>query len=503
MKMARALDLIIWFTVVIFSAQDAEESSQNQKPAYIGDNVTLDCLSAISGGKFKWQKLSPKVENLNSTGSTYTIQSVTASDSGTYKCETDKSVSHYISHAGRTVTLTVQERKARLELITSHIDGSIFERDQINMTCYVDGDPVGWTYELHMSERVMSYKSQMERTFTFNCMTLSQAGNYNCRARKGDLYSNFSNLIHIHVSALNVTLTAFPKSPMKEGDSLQLVCTWMGNGRSSSNLTYSFLRNNVTVKKSSSSSVFSIKEIEKNHTGNYTCAVESPGRGKAYSDDIEIEVQALTVTLTVAPGGSVMEGDCLTLNCTWRVNGSSSSKLNFSFWRDCVSVKNDSDFPVFSIQEINKSHSGNYTCAVELPGGGQKYSNTVNVQIQALQVTGIPGGAGLCLLLLILPLLLLLCAYHRIQDLLCALWRRRRTDEGRAVGNVITEASDGSQAALQTETFNMADETKDVPEVIYSVLGDFPKSKKIGKPLVHSSLIYSEVRVPQGLSPPR
>ncbi|XP_039597672.1 carcinoembryonic antigen-related cell adhesion molecule 5-like isoform X2 [Polypterus senegalus] len=497
--MARPLDLIIWFTVVIFS----EESSQNQESAYIGDNVTLDCLSAISGGKFKWHKLSPKVENLNSTGSTYTIQSATPSDSGTYKCETDKSALPHISHSGTTVTLTVQERTARLEVITRHTGGWIFEGDQISMTCHVDGDPVGWTYELHMSWGVTPYMSQMERTFTFNSVTLSQGGNYTCRARKGDLYSNFSKPVPIRVSALAVTLTASPKSPMKESDSLQLVCTWRGNGRSSSNLTYSFLRNNMTVKKSSSSSVFSIKEIEKSHTGNYTCAVESPGGGKAYSDDIEIEVQALTVTLTVAPGGSVMEGDFLILNCTLWVNGSSSSKLNFSFWRDCMSVKNDSDFPVFSIQEINKSHSGNYTCAVELPGGDRTYSNTVNVQIQAPQVTGIPGGAGLCLLLLIIPLLLLLCAYHRIRGLLRALWRRRRADQGRAVGNVITESSDGSQPALQTEAFNMADNTKDVPEVIYSVLTDFPKPKNKGKPLVHSSLIYSEVRVPQGLSPPR
>uniref|UniRef100_A0A8C4TPY6 Ig-like domain-containing protein n=1 Tax=Erpetoichthys calabaricus TaxID=27687 RepID=A0A8C4TPY6_ERPCA len=74
-------------------------------------------------------------------------------------------------------------------------DGLIFEGDQMSLHCKVDGDPVGWTYELYGSGATYPYKRHTDSTFIISPVTLSHNGGYRCRAVKGHAQSTLLSTI--------------------------------------------------------------------------------------------------------------------------------------------------------------------------------------------------------------------------------------------------------------------------------------------------------------------
>ncbi|MBN3289403.1 FCG2C protein, partial [Polypterus senegalus] len=202
-----------------------------------------------------------------------------------------------------TLKLLSNERTTKLEVKSKNINGEVYESEQVSLHCGVDGDPDGWTYELYKTGDRNPYTTQMENIFTISSVNITHSGEYWCRAGKEKLYSKASDPVQLQVSALNVTLSASPRRYVKVKDFLNLNCTWGGNQSSVSTLKFSFLRNNVTVKNSSDSTLFSIKQFNASQTGKYKCAVETPGGGKAYSNEIEIVMKESPLAIILASVG--------------------------------------------------------------------------------------------------------------------------------------------------------------------------------------------------------
>ncbi|XP_039597754.1 sialoadhesin-like isoform X1 [Polypterus senegalus] len=286
--------LLVCLTAVMPSAQNEEEKpkvtlkiSKEKKPLYVGDTVTLECSidsdkSDSTGWKYVWYKngqVSSRVQQIEEV-------TVTQAGSTQYLCGVKRADDNHNVYS-EPVSLTVMERKVKLELKP---DGEIFEGDKISLHCRLDGDPVGWTYEFYNREGGYPFQAQNDSTLTISPVNLSHKGDYWCRAVKQELNLP-TTTVRLEVSALQVTLSVSPSSSVKEGDSLNLTCTWTGGKSSALNFTFSFQRNNVTVKNNNKSAVFSIKQADESHGGSYGCAVQLPGGGKSYSNEIEIQVQ--------------------------------------------------------------------------------------------------------------------------------------------------------------------------------------------------------------------
>ncbi|XP_039598086.1 uncharacterized protein LOC120519065 [Polypterus senegalus] len=275
---------------------------------YVGDTMTLVCSieGYYTGWKYQWYKGSNIYQRFlieGFTGPTYTVQSVTEPDSNTYWCSATRDGFPRYSKDSNDIKVTIYERTTKLEVKSKNINGEVYESEQVSLHCGVDGDHDGWTYELYKTGDRNPYTTQMENIFTISSVNITHSGEYWCRAGKEKLYSKASDPVQLQVSALNVTLSASPRRYVKVKDFLNLNCTWGGNQSSVSTLKFSFLRNNVTVKNSSDSTLFSIKQFNASQTGKYKCAVETPGGGKAYSNEIEIVMKESPLAIILASVG--------------------------------------------------------------------------------------------------------------------------------------------------------------------------------------------------------
>ncbi|XP_039598050.1 vascular endothelial growth factor receptor 1-like isoform X2 [Polypterus senegalus] len=206
-------------------------------------------------------------------------------------------------------------------------------------------------------------------------------------------------------------LTAYPEKLLEEGDNLNLSCSWMEDGTSHSHLTYRFFQNKTEVQKSNTS-VLTIENIHTGHNGNYSCAVDLQGKEIGRSNRINITVQAQGVTLAASLKRSVKVGDSLRFKCKSAWKKSSALNITFFFLKDDKIVWNSSHSR-FKIDQINKSHTGSYTCAVELQGR-KKYSNKIRIEVEGYSIeNGIRIGLS-CLVLIVLLVLVSDCFWIRV-----------------------------------------------------------------------------------------
>ncbi|XP_039598098.1 low affinity immunoglobulin gamma Fc region receptor II-a-like isoform X2 [Polypterus senegalus] len=209
--------LITWFIAAITSAQSSVKPTatltlnNHLQTIYIGDRVVLVChiKGNFSSWLYRWYKGSLydwgiQIENV--TGDTYFIPTLTQSDSGHYRCYSHRNFQPSSSEISNGVILSVQGRRARLEITSGNTDGLVSEGDQVQLLCWVEGDLVEWRYELHKSKAINPYLTQMEPTFIISSVVHSDSGEYRCRARKEEIYSNFSDPVQLYISAPRLTV---------------------------------------------------------------------------------------------------------------------------------------------------------------------------------------------------------------------------------------------------------------------------------------------------------
>ncbi|XP_039598465.1 Fc receptor-like protein 5 [Polypterus senegalus] len=372
-----------WCTV-----RGAKLQLKSNEPIYEGDEVSLHCQ--LDGNPVGWTYEIYKEASTHSylhkvqTESTLTFSPVTQSQRGYYRCRAGKGGVY--STYSEYVWLEVSVRGAKLQLKSNE---PIYEGDEVSLHCQLDGNPVGWTYEIYKEASTHSYlhKVQTESTLTFSNVTQSQRGHYRCRAEKGGVYSTYSEYVWLEVSVLpnlpnKPILIVLPSVTVWEGDTVTLRCLSKSEV-TGTQLTYRFNRDETPVGQETTQNKFRVQSAQLNDTGKYWCEVKEQRKEteKKQSDRVQLTVKAMCVTLSASPSTSVKVIDSINLASTWE--GKMSSTLIFNFLRNNETVKSSSDSAVFSINQTDKNHTGSYMCAVESSGRRQTYSNEIEIEVQA------------------------------------------------------------------------------------------------------------------------
>ncbi|XP_028677868.1 carcinoembryonic antigen-related cell adhesion molecule 2-like isoform X2 [Erpetoichthys calabaricus] len=360
--------------------------------------------------------------------------------------------------------------------------------ESLTLTCALTGNVSSESHFtfIFIRNNTTVRKNNESPVLIINNFSKSHAGKYRCAVKHSENGGYYSNEVRIKVKV--PVLTAYPGKLLEEGDNLSLSCSWIEYGTSHSQLTYRFFQNKIVVQNSNTS-VLIIENIHTGHNGNYSCAVDLQGQEIGHSNRINITVQAQDVMLTASPKHSVKVGDSLRFNCKWARKKSSALNITFFILKDDEIVWNSSNSR-FKIDPINKSHTGSYTCAVELQGQ-MEYSNKITIEVEDTYLPIVAVGVGLFLGLVILPLLLY--AYHRIQGLPCSASKNSRATGHRREADFPKK----EDSAIQMDSFRVTEKETDHPDVTYSELVDFSTRNNKGKhhTMTSPAPIYSEIRV--------
>ncbi|XP_039598087.1 Fc receptor-like protein 5 [Polypterus senegalus] len=435
--------------VTVKECPKATVKVKNEKiPVYVGDTVTMECLieNSFEGWKYRWYKKNqPFMEHQIEwyTHQTYTILSVTQSDSGEYWCNASRNDSPRYAQSRSPLTLTIQEcPKATVKVKNEKIP--VYVGDTVTLECLIENSFEGWKYRC------------FDLLFPVECPKAT-------------------------VKVKN------EKIPVYVGDTVTLECLIEN---SFEGWKYRWYKKNQPFMEHQiegyTQRTYTIQSVTQSDSGQYWCNAsrnDSPRYAQSRSP-LSLTIQAMHITLKSSPGWSVKVGDSLNLTCTWTGNQSSDPTLHFSFLKDNVTVKNRSASAVYNIKQCDKSHAGTYMCVAESPGGGKMYSTEMEIEVWGSPLTAALVSIGLVLFLLVL--LLLLFVYHKTRGLPCTWSKNIRTKQKES------DVSTPGEGGIKMDSLNKEEENS---SMVYSELVYLPDDKKKGNSTAESSteVVYSDL----------
>ncbi|XP_058871354.1 low affinity immunoglobulin gamma Fc region receptor III-like [Acipenser ruthenus] len=267
------------------------------QPVIEGDTVTLRCRVRYNSHITRVVFYKDNEELQSRTDTELSVDRVSKSDEGSYKCRAWRNA----SYLGESAEMRVSVRELPQTTLTLEPPfPEIFTGETVTLRCGVEGGSAGWKYLWYKDSEDTPVLQTAGRSitgdsYTITAAALSDQGQYCCRGQRGDqpCSSQCSDPVTLTVSALfsRVTLTASPGATVKEGEALNLTCEAAVNKTPRPELHYTIVRDGEPVTNSTDSALYSIASTEKSHTGSYTCAVESQGVKKS-SQELHIELQS-------------------------------------------------------------------------------------------------------------------------------------------------------------------------------------------------------------------
>ncbi|KAG2466345.1 FCRL5 protein, partial [Polypterus senegalus] len=161
-------------------------------PVYIGDKVTMECRveDSITDLTYRFHKVGNghNYEVKQTTERTYTIESVSQSDSGEYQCDVYRAGYPQVLGLSNRVTLTVHEHPKATLTLRRHRD-VVYTGDTVTMDCRIDDSFTVWRYQWYrgnVANRGSPTKDVTGPTYTIQSVTQSDRGPYWCEAQRDD-----------------------------------------------------------------------------------------------------------------------------------------------------------------------------------------------------------------------------------------------------------------------------------------------------------------------------
>ncbi|XP_041430643.1 Fc receptor-like A [Xenopus laevis] len=171
-----------------------------------------------------------------------------------------------------------------------------------------------------------------------------------------------------------------------EGDHMTITCdTKLSPRRATTELQFVFYRNGHNVQGFSSSNQYGVPSAQLEHSGNYTCEVQTPtGSVRKRSSVSYLWILELFTSPYVQVNQyKILQGDNMTITCDTKLSPRrETTELQFVFYRNGHNVQGFSSSNQYGVPSAQLEDSGNYTCEVQTPTGSvRKRSNVLHLWI--------------------------------------------------------------------------------------------------------------------------
>ncbi|XP_077057471.1 B-cell receptor CD22-like [Siphateles boraxobius] len=321
-----------------------------------GDSVTLNCISDSNPpAEISWFKGGTIVRS----GRIYNISKISSDDSGEYKC---KSINKHGVEYSDTVTLNVMYLPRNVSVLISG-SGVIVQGDSVTLKCISDSNPPAEISWFKGGTFVGS-----GRIFSISKISSDDSGEYKCKSinKHGEKYSDAVTL-NVVYSPRNVSVSISPSGVIVEGDSVTLSCISESNPPAE----ISWFKGKLKILQSGKT--YSITNIKS--SGDFHCSARNKhGSQTSAAVNVNIMYPPRNVTALISASGEIVEGDSVTLNCSFDSN---PPALNFSWFKGGTNVGSGK---IYNISKISSDDSGKYKCK-SINEHGEKYSDNVNFNV--------------------------------------------------------------------------------------------------------------------------
>ncbi|KAK9972333.1 hypothetical protein ABG768_025648 [Culter alburnus] len=347
--------------------------------------------------RYEWYKGSK--DSVLQTSERYTVNRDTlsivgavTSDQDQYWCRGQRDGRPNSSQSSSAVSLSVKD-KPKPNLTVSP-QSSVFTGDTVTLNCDV-GQSTGWTF---LWRKDSNPESTDEATKTISSVKVSDGGTYQCRAARGNYYTELSDTIKITMRERpKPVVRVQPDVRVFRGEMVTFTCDIQATGV----WRYSWYKDHYSRGQDQ---LYKITYVDRSHAGVYSCRgtqTEAPQYSQ-FSDRVTLTVSDLpTPTLTVTPDRSVFTGERVNLKC--EIN-SDRSYWRYEWNKDSSMLQTSERYTVnrdtLSIVKAVVSDQGQYTCKGHIDGRSvSSRSSSVYLSVMGLkpkpELTSDPAGAAL------------------------------------------------------------------------------------------------------------
>ncbi|XP_058874511.1 Fc receptor-like protein 3 isoform X3 [Acipenser ruthenus] len=297
------------------------------QPVFEGDSLTLRCRVRYGYTATKVVFYKDNKELQSQADTELSVNPVSKSDEGSYKCRAWSSQYYHYSGDSAEVRVSVREIPKAV-LVREPAGVPISESDTVTLRCQVPGELTAWGYTWYKDGRSLPLYQNWNDRYTITSAAVNHSGEYTCQGdRTGyPLHSKRSDALTLTVLRLKLSGVALRVSPIGgvviEGTSLSLLCsvavgslpivfTWHREGSQGH-----IARHTAADQRSDELILLRAQESD---TGSYCCQA-AYGEGEegisSQSALLTVLVPVSAPSLSLVSGNSVApSGDTLTLRC--------------------------------------------------------------------------------------------------------------------------------------------------------------------------------------------
>uniref|UniRef100_A0A8C1Z3V2 Ig-like domain-containing protein n=1 Tax=Cyprinus carpio TaxID=7962 RepID=A0A8C1Z3V2_CYPCA len=219
---------------------------------------------------------------------------------------------------------------------------------------------VGWEYHLYKDLNFRITNPEL----TINAVSLNDAGDYYCKAQRGD-FSVDSETLQVRVQKPPEPQIRSEWTEAFPGEKVSLQCVIQGVPE---NWNYMWFKDSSKIVSSGETNIkgntLSLS-VKSSHYGAYMCQAELQGRkvttAKSTPHLITVHGSQPTILLQQDPSHpAIYTGEQVKLTCSIQEK---TSKWQYFWQKDSQQVNTDNN-PIYTIQNATCSQQGNYTCQV-------------------------------------------------------------------------------------------------------------------------------------------